>query len=83
MEYEQKVGALDDEGTPRSYLGELDRAENRAASARDRLGLNPASAARLAAYLAGAERSLSLTQLWAQEAVQEPISGPEAPGVVQ
>lgn len=88
MQYESKVGALDENGAPRSYLAELDRAEKRAASARDRLGMNPASAARLASCLAGAERSMSLAQLWAQQATaqdaaQTPISGHGDRGATQ
>jgi hypothetical protein len=68
LAYEDRVGGpLADDGTPRSHLGELHRAETRAQSARDRLGLNPAAAARLASYLASAERSVSLARLMAED----------------
>ena len=40
-------GLFDDQGDERAAVRTLDRAESRAASGRDRLGLNPAAAARL------------------------------------
>lgn len=42
-------GLLDEDDGPRGALGELQRAENAAAKARDRLGLNPLAWARLRA----------------------------------
>lgn len=76
LAYEARVGGpLDEQGQPRSYLGELDRAERRAQNARDRLGLNPAAAARLAAYLAATERSQSITaQLEARRREREAVT---------
>lgn len=67
LAWEERVGGpLAEDGSPRSHLVELERAERRAQNARDRLGLNPASAARLASYLASAQRGPSLLQVWEQ-----------------
>lgn len=59
-------GLLDDDDAPRGALGELQRAENAAAKARDRLGLNPLAWARLRAAVEQSGRREDLEDLDAE-----------------
>lgn len=61
--YLEERGVLDDEGSPRPAEAALHRAETRAATRRNELGLTPASAARIGRDLAAARGGLDLAVL--------------------
>lgn len=71
-------GLLDDDDVPRAALGELQRAENAAAKARDRLGLNPLAWARLRAAVEQAGGREDLEDLDAEGRAILEIRGREA-----